>query len=357
LKVGHYKVLDKSNAKKVYTALVGLGILFALLCAIEFLPTIVQVLPLAAILVPASVFAVPLVLTYVLVYSGFNYGISVGAVAFGACLLLDFSTLAYIATAFVPVAIVAAFMITKAKRLRTSFVGVSFAALVGIVGVIGIIMYTSKMNIVDYLVSYYGNQLKIFSDSQVAFLYNILRYTDLISGAVTQQAIDATAAADAIVKMQDILRDTLNVTLVNIIIIYSMGLGYLTYIISRAVVKKAGQSVVSIAKFKDYALPKRFWLLALVTAIVLILAESLDWSGYEVLQATLYSIFVFVFMVQGLCLLVYWLDFREMGKGARVILIIASVLFLQASLLPLAGLLENAIGIRGHIAARKAEDK
>jgi hypothetical protein len=68
-------------------------------------------------------------------------------------------------------------------------------------------------------------------------------------------------------------------------------------------------------------------------------------------------VFVFVFMVQGLSLMAYWLAERKTGKGLKAILMIAAVVFMQTTILPLIGLMENIIGIRARIAARKAENK
>ncbi len=349
--------MDKTKTKKINAALACLGILFVSLSAIEFFAQIAQALPFITIFLPAFVLAIPIVLAYAFVYSGVAFGTIAGAVAFGGAALLGYATLPFFAAAFIPVALVSAYMITKAKRFRLSFVAASFAALVGIAGVIGIIVLATKMSAVDYMVSYFGEQSSILQDEVVALMYRTIRGSDLLNGAVTQQALDATTSADAIAKMQTIMRDFLNLSLVYIMVIYSMGLGFLTYILPRAYAKREGQSVADIAKFKDYTLPRRFWIVAAVTVIAALIGGSFDLRGFDIVQTTLYSVFVFVFMVQGLSLMAYWLAERKTGKGLRAILMIVAVVFLLDTILPLLGLIENMFGIRKRIAARKAENK
>ena len=347
--------MDKTTTKKLITAAVGFLILFALLGGIEFSPGIARTIPFALLLLPAFVLAVPILLTYIFVFSGYAYGAVVVVVCFGAAILLGFTSALYLAAAFVPLSLAASFVIVKAKRLRTSFVICSAAALVGAVATIGILTLITKMPTVDYVVAYYGEQLSLFDDAQITTLYELSRFTDLINGAVTQQAIEQTASADAILKMQDFLREALNISIVYIILMYSMALGFFTYTLPRALAKKAGMSVTGIAKFKDYALPRRFWIVALVFVGASLIGASFDLSGFDILQETLYNVFIFVFMIQGLCLLLYWIDERKMSNGKKTILIIVAVVFLQAIALPIAGLLENIMGIRARMKARKAD--
>lgn len=335
--------------------MIGFLILFGLLSGIEFLPGIAQEIPFVLILLPAFVLAVPILLTYVFVISGYAYGAAFGIASFGGAILLGFSSALYLAAAFVPVVLVASYMIVKAKRLRTSFVVSSFAALIGAVAAIGILTYTAKMPVVDYVIAYYGQQLSLLEDSLISPLYALARSADLINGAVTQQAIDAASSADAILKMQDIARETLNISIVYIMILYSLALGFFTYTLPRALAKKAGMSVADIAKFKDYALPRRFWIVALVSVGASMIGAGFDLRGFDILQETLYNVFIFVFMIQGVCLLVFWTEERKMSKGKKTVLIIAAVVFLQAIALPLAGLLENIMGIRARIEERKAD--
>ena len=120
------------------------------------------------------------------------------------------------------------------------------------------------MTVVDYAVSQYTKMLSVFSDADITLLYGIVRYNDVLSGAITQAAIDSTTAADAILKMQEIMKQALNLSVVYIMIVYSLAAGYLGYIIPRAFAKKQGRFVSAIPKIRDYELPRRLWIAALV---------------------------------------------------------------------------------------------
>ena len=94
-----------------------------------------------------------------------------------------------------------------------------------------------------------------------------------------------------------------------------------------------------------------------ISIIAAFIGTNFGWRGFDILQTTLYSVFVFVFMIQGLCVLMFWLSERKMSKAKSAILIIIAVVFLQTTLLPIVGLLENVMGIRKRMQARKANVK
>lgn len=333
--------MEKAKTKKLNTALISLALCFALLFLSEYFPVFVL--------------GVPLIAAFGFVSCGYYYGAGISLVGFAAGLLLGFSMSLYIAVAFLPVIIIASYAIIAQKRFRTSIIMSTAAALTGVAIVILMLTLKENMTIVEYTVAYLGDQLSLFSDSDITILYGASRSADLISGAITQAAIEATPAADAIINMQEALREALNLSIVYILIIYSIVIGYFTYILPRAVAKKRKHIVPDIPKFRDYALPKRFWIAAAATFLAALIGDSFGWKGFEILLATLYSVYVFVFMIQGLCLLAFWLAERKMSKAKSTIIFIVAVIFLSAIALPIAGLFENIFGLRKRMKARKAD--
>ncbi len=347
--MGQREVLDKTKTKKLGTALVCFFIFFALLSMIGYLPESETGSAMSLLYLPVFIAALPLLLVYVYVSCGYYYGTAVTVIGFGAAELIGVSVSIYLAAAFIPLVLTASYTIVSHKRFRTSVILSGIAALAGAALVFLMVNVESGMSVVDYSAEMLGQKLSTLTDEEVTFVYSAARYTDLLSGAVTQTAIDATPTADAILKMQEILKQQLNISIVYIMIIYSMGAGYLAYIIPRAVTKKQGRFVAPIPKFMDYELPKRFWLGAIILTAAAFIGDTYDVRGFDILLFTVFNVFIFVFMVQGLGLLMFFLDKQNVSKGLKVLLIAVSLLFLSSIALPLIGLFENAFGFRQRI--------
>ena len=329
------------NEKRIYTAVFSALLLAALLFLIPYLQLLVIIIPFAA------VFAVA--------YCGYAVGGVAVAAGFGAGFFFGTELMpAMIAAAFLPLAFAAGYMIREKKRFRNGVIVSCAAALAGSALAILILTQVSGKSIVDFSADYMGSLLQTRGAEEVKLLYSTMRIGDLLSGAVTQAAIDATSASDAIVRMQSILRDVLNLNLVMIIILYSLVLGLLGYLIPRALCKGRGSAVADIPPFSEYTLPKRFWLGAVVSIIFTMIGAGFGWPAFDILQVTIYNVYAFVFIVQGLSLLDYFLKTRNMGKGLRVVLGILAAVLLGMIVLPIVGLIENAFGIRKRIQSRKA---
>ncbi len=344
--MGKRKVLDKTKTKKLGTALICLFIFFALLSMIGYLPGMELGSSMSLLYLPVFIAALPLLLVYVYVTCGYYYGTAVTIIGFGAAEIVGISAALYLAAAFVPLVLTASYTIVSHKRFKTSIILSGIAALAGAALVFWMVNLMSGMSVVDYSAAMLGQKLSTLSEEEVTFVYNAARYTDILSGAVTQAAIEATPAADAILKMQEILKEQLNISIVYMMIVYSMGAGYLAYIVPRAVAKKQGRFFAPIPKFKDYELPKRFWLAAILLTAAAFIGSSYDIRGFDILMFTVFNVFVFVFLVQGFSLLMFFFDKQKINKGLRALLIVLALVFLSTIALPLIGLFENIFGFR-----------
>ena len=347
--------MDKAKTKKLGTALVCLVIFFALLCIIGYLPQMGILGAASLVYLPVLTAALPLLLVYVYVACGYYYGTAVTIIGFGAAEILGISVSLYLAAAFVPLVLTAAYTIVSHKRFRTSVILNAAAALAGAALVFLLASLFSGMSVVDFAAARFGQALSALPDEEVSVVYTAVRYSDLMSGAVTQAAINATPAADAILKMQDIIKQQLNVSIVYLMVVYSMAAGYLSYIVPRAVVKKQGRFVAPIPKFKDYELPKKFWLAAVLLTAAAFVGDSLSIGGFEILLFTLFNVFLFVFMVQGFGLLLYFFEKQNMSNVVRVFLAAVALVFLSTIALPIIGLFENIFRFRQRIEKGKEQ--
>ena len=331
--------LDIAKSKRIYAALICALMIAAAMFLVRYFEIAVVFLPFAA------VFAVA--------YCGYVPG-GLAAVA-GIGIGFFFGTLmpALFAAAFLPLAFAAGYMIREKKRFRNSVIVSSVAALAGTVLAVWILSLLTGSSIVDYLVNYAGAWLKTRSPQEVTVYYSLIRMQDLISGAVTQAAVESTPAADAILKIMALLRDAMNLMLVFFIMLYAMLMGLLAYLIPRAAAKRNGAVVAPIPPFSEYTLPRRFWLGALLSNILAMIGASYAWPAFDILQVTIYNVYAFVFTIQALSLLDFFYKTRKMGTGLRVVLHILAVAVFNM-ILPFVGLIENAFDIRKRIQTRKA---
>lgn len=338
--------MDNIKTKKLSTALICLGMFCALICAVEFLPEIEAANIILPLYLPVFIAVIPLILAFVFIYCGYYLGAAVCIVGSSAAATLGFSAVIYVAAAFLPLVLVESFVVKTQKRLRTSVLVSAAAAILGVVLVFIILMKSTGTTVVDYLTKCCGDYLDKLTDGDILTIYNFARYPDLLTGAVTQQALDATSASDAVIRLQDMLKDRLNIEIVYYVIVYSLTAGYLVYIIPRAAAQKLGSDIPKMTRLKEYELPRKLWLAALAFAAAALIGDNLGIRGFDVLMFTVVKVFTFVFMVQGFCVLLYFFDERKMSKGLRVVLIISTLLFLRSIALPLVGLFENIFRLR-----------
>ena len=151
----------------------------------------------------------------------------------------------------------------------------------------------------------------------------MFRYQDLITGAVTQAALDAASRAHAIAFVVNWFRELLNVTLVSFIGTYALLMGLIGYLIPRAVLKRRRKdAVVPIPPFSEYALPDRFWLAFFLSYLFAVIGDSFGWPGFDILEVTVYAPVFAGWTVRGLAFLAIYISGQH-EQSARVALHVA----------------------------------
>lgn len=278
---------------------------------------------------------VPLVLIaapFILVYSVARYGLNFG----GGAALLSVITIAYfdlhaayvLAAAFIIPAFVTGYMIRSKKRFFYSVAASCAAALAGAALSIAIIMVLTGKPVIDSIVGYASANIASLGDQNISSLYQMVRYVDILTGAITQEAVRATPASEALKTMQGMINDTLQLWFITIIGIYSLLGGLLYYTIPRSAVKKR-IDVVQTPAFSDYMLPKGFWIAFLLTYLFAISGESFGWKSFDIIEVTVFNLYAFVFAVQALSFFDFMYKKRNMGTGARTMMHVLSVLILS----------------------------
>jgi len=294
---------------------------------------------------PVFAVFVPFVFACLFIFGGYLKG-SVGIVF---CLLaayaIDPVSCTVLAVAFIPPAAAAGYAVRTRLRFRSSVIAASTAALCGAALLIGILWLVTQQGPADYLAEAFGRSLAALGDETVKAFYQIFRYSDVLTGTVTQSALQAASAADALNVMQAMVKDIINLVIVSYIIIYALAIGLLLVVIARAFAIKRGLRVSGVPAFSEFSLPKRFWLAYMASVLVAYFGADFGLPGFDNVLLTIHSVYSFVFIIQGLVFLDFLYKKRSMGKGSRVTLHILIGL-LAASLLMIVGLIENLFGLR-----------
>ncbi len=313
---------------------------------------IASVLLYLGLFMPVIFLAVPFILVYSVVRCGYALGGAAAVLSFAAIGYFDLKAALLLAAAFLPVAFTAGYIIREKKRFRNSIIASCAALFAGTAIVIILITVFTGKPVIDYIVDYTGSSLRLLGDGEIKSLYQVVRYPDILTGAVTQEAVNSASPDKAITIIQQMIRDVLNLWFVSIVGIYCLLWGLLCYVIPRAYAKKRKVDVASVPAFSEYALPKRFWLAFLVSYLFALAGESFGWRSFDVLELTIYNIYAFIFTVQALSFLDFIYRKRNMGAGARGMLHVLITLILSF-ILVWVGIFENIAGLRRRMDERQ----
>lgn len=293
--------------------------------------------------VPYVLAAAPFILVYLVARAELSIGGVAAALSFGAAAYFDLNAALAMAAAFLPVAFAAGYMIRAKKRFRDSVIVSVGAVFLGAALVIGM-SYLAGQAPIDRITGWAQGSLSTMSDGNVSMLYQAVRYLDVMTGAITQQALLATPASEAAADMLKMLHDVLSIWLVTLIGLYSLLFGLLCFVIPRAAAKRS-MEVAAAPAFADYTLPKRFWLAYVASYLFAAAGESFGWKSFDIIGLTVYNLYAFVFTVQALSFFDFMYKKRGMGAGTRALLHVLAAIVLSFVLVWV-GIFENIFGIR-----------
>lgn len=335
--------MDRTKKEDYKSVFVSFLIAMALLAALLGLPALkgLDFLILALLVLP-PLFA------FAVASGGYATGALAMVLCFAVGYVLDNRLAAILAAVCIPFAFAAGYAIRNKLRLRYSVMVSGAAALTGVMLGVGVLWLLTGQLPLDFLTNQLQGSFSSLPDAEVVSLYQLTRIPDLLTGAVTQAALDATSRVDAIAYLVGLFREAINYNLVALIGCYSLLLGLAGYLIPRALRKRFGHDVITIPSFSRFSLPKRFWLAFVLSYLFAVIGVIDGWPGFAILEVTVLSIYGLVLSVQGLAFLDFLYQRYKMGRGVRVVLhalavIISAVL---GNLLMWIGLMENIANLR-----------
>ncbi len=336
--------MEKTERKDISGLIVSFFIVASLSMAAAKLPV------LAFVTLPVWALAIPAALAYLMICCPRAGGVA-GVAAIGAAAIFSPAAAIGLAAAFMPVAVCAAMVIRQKRRFRDGAVMISGAAFLGILLLIGVIWLHTRLLPVDYIAERVGQSLSALSDSAVNMLYQIARFLDIQTGAITQEAVLAAPRAQATVTMLKILREWVNYFLAAGIAVYSLLSGLVCSLIPRSLAKRRGIPVANVPSFSDYELPRGLWAAFLVSYLAAATGNALKLPSFDMLLDTVFYIYAFLFIIQALSFADFLYKARGLSFKVRVALQTLAVIIF-GGLLMFLGILENMLGFR-----RRSQEK
>lgn len=294
---------------------------------------ITAVLGLFFFIFPPVVLVLTIPLIYITVKRGFFYGF-LPIIMISALLWWFFGTAgaAIFITLFVPVIFIISYVLQNNTRSFEAVVFSVGAYAIGLGLFVAFFYFIRKTDLITYIVNILEGFMTSNPGTAHEFLF-LANFGDIISGVKNMNAVLAIPEAEAIKNALEEIKTFLQSTLPTFFSEYTILGGFLSYVISRALLKKHGVKVVPIPAFSSFRLPKGFFIGLVMIAVMLAAGSLLNLPNYKSVFEACYAAYTIVFTVAGLSFLDFLLVRRNMNKGGRIALLILSgllVLFILA---------------------------
>lgn len=106
----------------------------------------------------------------------------------------------------------------------------------------------------------------------------------------------------------------------------SFFLAYINYVLSVQVLKRIGYKVESLKPFKEFSLPKTILMGTLIIGGLTMLMRNVQGIDYTTLAANVLVIFQFIYLLQGLAVVSYFISKSHLGKVFKIMIFVFLIL-------------------------------
>lgn len=284
-----------NNSKPFLESILAIGIsTIYMLIAIYFLPIIGILFPISFVILG--------------IRNGIKYNISsmiISTLLLG--LVIDKTTGLFILIAFLPISIVLNYSIKKRKNSQQILL---YTTIIGILSYIFIMILFGKVTGVGLV-----KQLEESFSQAIKFQMDLLK--------------DRGISSSQINETKDILKNLYEyivLMLPSTVIIFSVFTAFLNSLISIYILRKIGYGIVSVPKFSRFKLPDNVILGTIVIYIGVFIIKILKIPYHKTILINVTSIVSFFFFLEGLSVIIFYLNKSKLNKVIRGIIIIFTVL-------------------------------
>ena len=284
-----------NNSKPFLESILAIGIsTIYMLIAIYFLPIIGILFPISFVILG--------------IRNGIKYNISsmiISTLLLG--LVIDKTTGLFILIAFLPISIVLNYSIKKRRNSQQILLSTT---IVGILSYIFIMILFGKVTGVGLV-----KQLEESFSQAIKFQMDLLKDRGISSSQINETKDVLKNLYEYIVLM-----------LPSTVIIFSVFTAFLNSLISIYILRKIGYGIVSVPKFSYFKLPDNVILGTIVIYIGVFIIKILKIPYYKTILINVTSIVSFFFFLEGLSVIIFYLNKSKLNKVIRGIIIIFTVL-------------------------------
>lgn len=126
----------------------------------------------------------------------------------------------------------------------------------------------------------------------------------------------------------------------------SLLMAFICYFMAGKVFKRFSIQVESVKPFSEWYLPKKLVFAVTIFVLIAYLTNYTKWNMGQSFFANTYLVFMYMFMINGLCSVDYFLKSKRLPRVIRVIVCVLIVFSGISTMLLFTGLIENALNLR-----------
>lgn len=234
--------------------------------------------------------------------------------------IIDFSTGVMLLILFLPISLVIVYGLKTRRRPVEILTSSSAVFFISLLLFLGYIQKSTGTNLIISMEEIFRQtlnmQLGLFEEMDLTN-YEILRYKDLFESGYKY----------------------LIWILPSIFILFSMFLSFINYYLSVLILRKTGIGIVTIPRFSKFKLPNNFLLGIIIMFIAVYIFKSLNLPHYDTLFLNVAVFIYFMFVIQGLSVIDFYL------VKAKLNLVLRSILIFVISIAAPIGTVISIIGI------------
>lgn len=288
---------QKNNNKPFLESILAIGIsTMYMLIAIYFLPILGILFPIAFIVLG--------------IRNGMKYNIIsmiISILLLG--LFADKTIVFFMLLAFTPISVVLNYLVAKRKSSQETMLYTTIVALISYIITITLLGKVTGISFINQLEEAFSQALK----SQIKLLNDM--------GLSSYEMYETT----------DNLRNIYEYMILIIpstIIMFSMFTAFLNSVVSTSILRKMGYGIVSVPKFSYFKLPDDIILGTIVIYIGVFILKALKTLYHETILINVTLLISFFFFLEGLAVIIFYLNKSKLNKvikGILIIFIIATV--------------------------------
>ncbi len=311
------------------------GVLSALLAIILFFIPMLNILVL--------LFPVPLVVV------GVRHGTSAGLISLTVSAMLlglfiypHLGIIIFLMNVFIFLSLIVIY--NKSLDMNESMVLSAGGTLLSILVTLQAFTWMTGKGFFDFL----WDSIKTYFDANSANLQGVIQMYQALGIVDNIQSVDRFAEV-LVGQLKDMVP-----LFPSMLLITSLLVGGANFLVSRFLLKKLRASVPYVPPFKKWSLPRGTGRGFLGLMLVAILGSWVKIPNFDVVLYTISSVFTFVFTVQGLSVVTFFLSQKRVPGIVGALILVAAFIFLSVALTFL-GIFEQIFGVRRAYAGREGD--